>query len=145
MAHDKGGSPANPSGAAEPERPARPETWDSLLATRSTEVQEAARAIAGVLMAELPGGVVHFDRADGLLAIATSGATGDLLFTLIPHARWVNLQLADGATLADPDGLIEGTGKRIRHVKISSAEAAGSAAVRKIVQAQIATRRGPGA
>ena len=38
----------------------------------------------------------------------------DLLFAIIPHAGWVNLQLADGALLPNPDGRIEGTGKRIR-------------------------------
>jgi hypothetical protein len=126
----------------EPERPTKPETWDSLLESRSAEVQEAARAIAGVLMGELPDGVVHFDRADGLLAFGTSSAMSDLLFALIPHSRWVNLQLADGAVLPDPDGLIEGTGKRIRHVKIRNAELALSPAVREIVQAQVAARRG---
>jgi hypothetical protein len=126
----------------EPERPAKPETWDSLLEARSAEVQEAARAIAGVVMAELPDGVVRFDRADGLLAFGTSSAMSDLLFALIPHSRWVNLQLADGAVLPDPDGLIEGTGKRIRHVKIRSAELALSPAVREIVQAQVSARRG---
>jgi len=125
----------------EPERPTKPETWDSLLESRSAEVQEAAHAIAGVVMAELPDGVVRFDRADGLLAFGTSSAMSDLLFALIPHSRWVNLQLADGAVLPDPDGLIEGTGKRIRHVKIRSAELALSPAVREIVQAQIALRK----
>lgn len=127
----------------EPERRAKPETWDSLLEARSPEVQEAARAIVGVLMAELPDGVVRFDRADGLLAFGTSSAMSDLLFALIPHSRWVNLQLADGAVLPNPDGLIEGTGKRIRHVKIRSAELALSPAVREIVQAQVAIRKGP--
>jgi hypothetical protein len=126
----------------EPERPAKPETWDSLLGARSADVQESAQAIAGVLMAELPDGVVRFDRADGLLAFGTSSAMSDLLFALIPHSRWVNLQLADGAVLPDPDGLIEGTGKRIRHVKIHSAELALSPAVRQIVQAQITARKG---
>ena len=52
----------------------------------------------------------------------------DLLFALIPHAGWVNLQLADGALLPNPDGLIEGTGKRIRHVKVRSMSAAARAA-----------------
>ena len=140
------------------ERPTKPETWDSLLAERSADIQAAAQAMVGVLMAELPGSIFHFDRGDGLLAVGGSGSRRDLLFALIPHTRWVNLQLADGAQLPDPTGLIEGTGKRIRHVKIRSADAwgalgeaadvpllkirsaevAGSAAVRAIVQAQVA-------
>ena len=38
-----------------------------------------------------------------------------------PHARWVNLQFHSGGSLADPKGLLEGTGKSMRHVKISAA------------------------
>ena len=49
-------------------------------------------------------------------------AMRDLLFAIIPHKVRVNLQLADGAELPDPDGRIEGTGKRIRHVKVRSVE-----------------------
>jgi hypothetical protein len=123
------------------EKPAeKPETWDALLEQRSPEVQAAAHAIAGVVMAEFADAVVHFDRGDGLLAVGRTSAMSDLLFALIPHGRWVNLQLADGAVLPDPAGLIEGTGKRIRHVKIHSADLAASDAVREIVRAQVAAR-----
>lgn len=64
----------------------------------------------------------------------------DLLFALIPHGGWVNLQLADGALLPNPDGLVEGTGKRIRHIKVRSANAAADAWVTAAVRAQVAFR-----
>lgn len=121
-------------------RPPKPETWDALLADRSPDVQAAAQELAGVVLAEMPEGVVHFDRGNGLLAIGRSSAMRDLLFALIPHANWVNLQLADGVALPDPEGLIEGTGARIRHVKVRSAGAAQSPGLRAIIQAQVAAR-----
>ena len=124
------------------EQPIKPETWDEVLARHSPEVRAAAHAMLGLLLEELPDAVVRFDRGNGLLAIGTGSGMGDLLFALIPHAGWLNLQLADGALLPDPDGLIEGTGKRIRHVKIRSAEAAGSPAVRAAVRAEVAARAG---
>jgi hypothetical protein len=122
------------------EQPAKPETWDELLERHSPEVQAAAHAMLGVLLGELPDAVVRFDRGNGLLAVGTGSGMRELLFALIPHAGWLNLQLADGADLPNPDGLIEGTGKRIRHIKIRSAEAATSAAVRAAVQAEIVAR-----
>ena len=76
----------------------------------------------GVIRAELPDVVVQYDPGNGLLAFGRRMKMRDLLFALIPHAGWVNLQLADGALLPNPDGLIEGTGKRIRHIKVRSAE-----------------------
>ena len=37
-----------------------------------------------------------------------------------PHKDWVNLQFHGGISLPDPSGLLEGTGKSMRHVKIES-------------------------
>jgi hypothetical protein len=108
-----------------------------VLATHRPEVVAAAHAIQGLIVEAVPDVVVTFDRGDGLLAFGTSSSMRDLLFALIPHAGWLNLQLADGATLPDPAGLVEGTGKRIRHVKLRSAEAATAPAVRALIQEQI--------
>jgi hypothetical protein len=113
----------------------KPESWDEVLASHRPEVVAAARAVQTVILEELPGVVVHFDRGNGLLA---------LLFALIPHAGWLNLQLADGAVLPDPEGLIEGTGKRIRHVKLRTADAAGRPSVRALIRAQVELHRSRG-
>ena len=74
----------------------------------------------------IPDAVETFDPADGLLAIGTGPVDARLPFAIIPHTAHVNLQLADGADLPNPDGRIEGTGKRIRHVKVRSVEDASS-------------------
>ena len=113
-------------------------TWDELLATHDTDVQAAARALETLIREELPDVIVEFDPGNALLAFGRSMNMRDLLFALIPHAGWVNLQLADGAVLPDQGGLIEGTGKRIRHVKVRSAAAAADPKVRSIVRTQIA-------
>jgi len=117
---------------------ARPASWEALLEAQSTQVSAAARALEGLISEELPGVVVDFDPGNRLLAFGRSMNMRDLLFALIPHAGWVNLQLADGAVLPDQGGLIEGTGKRIRHVKVRSAAAAADPKVRSIVRTQIA-------
>jgi hypothetical protein len=122
----------------------KPESWDEVLASHRPEVVAAARAVQTVIVEELPGVVVHFDRGNGLLALGTSSAMRDLLFALIPHAGWLNLQLADGAVLPDPEGLVEGTGKRIRHVKLRSADTAGRPAVRGLIRAQVELHRSGG-
>ena len=116
----------------------KPGSWDDVLSSHRPDVVAAARAVQTVILEELPGVVVHFDRGNGLLALGTSSAMQDLLFALIPHAGWLNLQLADGGSLPDPEGRIEGTGKRIRHVKLRNADAAADPAVRAIVRAQVA-------
>jgi hypothetical protein len=122
----------------------KPQTWDEVLATHTPEVQAAARALEDVIREELPDVVVQFDPGNGLLAFGRSMRMRDLLFALIPHAGWVNLQLADGALLPNPDGLIEGTGKRIRHIKVREADFARSDPLRAAVHDELNARPADG-
>jgi hypothetical protein len=119
----------------------KPQSWDENLANHTPEVQAAARALEALIREDLPDVVVQYDPGNGLLAFGRSMKMRDLLFALIPHAGWVNLQLAGGALLPNPDGLIEGTGKRIRHIKIRTAAGASDPRVRAAVRSQIAADR----
>ena len=60
---------------------------------------------------------------------------------ILPHAAWVNLGFYRGADLPDPEALLEGTGARMRHVKIRSVDDARRPAVRALVAAAYAERR----
>ena len=60
---------------------------------------------------------------------------------VLPYQRWVNLGFYQGARLPDPDGLLEGTGARLRHVKVRSVAAADAPAIRALVEAALTERR----
>jgi hypothetical protein len=68
----------------------------------------------------------------------------DLLFAIIPHAAHVNLQLVDGVDLPNPDGRIEGTGKRARHVKVRSLSDIEAPWLKAAISAQLAIRQPAG-
>jgi len=123
-------------------RSADADAFDRHLDATAPTVADIARAVRDTVHAEFPGAVEWFDPGDGLLAIGTARYMQALQFAIIPHRSHVNLQLADGAALADPDGRIEGTGKRIRHVKLRSVEDARSDWLRRVVHAQLAQRAG---
>ena len=105
-------------------------------------VADIARAMRLTVLADFPGAIEWFDPGNGLLAIGSRRVMRDLLFAIIPHRAHVNLQLADGAELPDPDGRIERTGKRIRHVKIRSVEEASAPWVHAVIAAELAYRAG---
>jgi hypothetical protein len=115
--------------------------FDRILDGNAPEVVATAHALRAAVEAAMPDVVEQVDFGNGLLAFGRSRAMRDLLFAIIPHKAHVNLQLADGVDLPNPDGLIEGTGKRIRHVKVRSAEMAASQAVRLVIDAQVQFRR----
>lgn len=112
--------------------------FDRILEGNAPEVIATAHALRAAVKAAMPDVVEQVDFGNGLLAFGRTMAMRDLLFAIIPHKSHVNLQLADGVDLPNPNGAIEGTGKRIRHVKVRSVEAATSPAVRAAIDAQIA-------
>ena len=59
---------------------------------------------------------------------------------VLPYAEWVNLGFFQGAGLPDPEGLLEGTGARMRHIKVRFVDAADSPAVRALVEAALRER-----
>ena len=42
------------------------------------------------------------------------------IFAVAPHAKWVNIQFHQVASLDDVSDLLEGSGKSMRHVKVNS-------------------------
>jgi hypothetical protein len=113
---------------------------DRLVSEHPPGIQAIERALRARIQMELPGVVERVDFGNKLIAFGRSVRMRGQLFSLIAHASWVNLQLADGVDLPDPEGLIEGTGKRIRHVKIRSVESASAPGVVAIIRAQLAAR-----
>ena len=113
---------------------------ERLLAEHTPELQAIERALRVTIRSAFPDAVEHVDFGNKLIAFGRSMRMRGLLFAIIAHTSWVNLQLADGADLPDPAGLVEGTGKRIRHVKTRSVEAASSPAVVALNDAQLAAR-----
>jgi hypothetical protein len=116
--------------------------FDRYLDETAPGVGDIARALRETVLEGFPDAVETVDRADGLLAIGTGTSMRDFVFAIIPHKAHVNLQLADGADLPNPSGRIEGTGKRVRHVKARSVEDAKSQSMRAAIAAQLAYRAG---
>jgi hypothetical protein len=60
---------------------------------------------------------------------------------IMPHKNWVNLGFYMGAELPDPAGLLEGTGKKLRHVKVRSVEDAERPEIRALIERALAERK----
>lgn len=58
-----------------------------------------------------------------------------------PYKSWVNLGFYQGAHLSDPEALLEGTGKNLRHLKIRSPEEARHPAVKELIESALSERR----
>jgi len=111
-----------------------------LIADHPPELQAIEQALRAAIRAAAPASVESVDFGNKLIAVGWSMKMRDLLFAIIGHKAHVNLQLADGAHLPDPAGIVEGTGKNIRHVKVRSVEQANGPAVAALIRAQVEAR-----
>jgi hypothetical protein len=91
----------------------------TLLATREDAIADLARRLIALIGEVYPDAVVSVDGGD----IGFGSGTGykGLAFVVTPQARHVTLGVAGGANLPDPAGLLEGTGRVHRHIKIREA------------------------
>lgn len=60
---------------------------------------------------------------------------------ILPHKSWVNLGFFRGAILDDPDGLLEGTGKSMRHIKIHNLKQVKSKNIKDLIKLALTERK----
>ena len=60
---------------------------------------------------------------------------------IMPKAKYVNLGFWHGVNIPDPSNLLEGTGKKMRHVKVHSLEKANQPEVRELIDQALLERK----
>ena len=114
-------------------------TFDDLLQMTTESLRPVAAALREVIFEVDPNAceVVRLgDRA------ATYGVgprkMKDGYAYILPHTSWINLGFYQGTFLDDPTGLLEGTGAKMRHVKIRTLADARRPAVRTLIESALA-------
>ena len=111
----------------------------ALVGNKSETVREVYLAAHRLVLETLPDVAYSTDRVDGVTGygVRQYGYGGWGLAALAAHAKWASLMFTRGADLDDPDGLLEGTGKKMRHVKLRSLEQfdARRGALRRLIEA----------
>src|SRR5579864_3836888 len=92
------------------------------LAPFEAQVRDLALATRKLVLEEAPGATELIYDAYNAVATGFSftGRPSDSFIHIAVYARWVNLGFNQGSELKDPDGMLEGSGRRIRHIKISA-------------------------
>jgi hypothetical protein len=117
----------------------------ALFAEADPAVRQVAEAARALVRDALPGLIEMVDRPANMVAYGQDGSYRGLVCAIALQRRYVNLMLARGATLPDPDGLLEGSGKQARHVRLASVADVGRPEVRALlVRAGTAHPQAPG-
>lgn len=107
---------------AAPVRLVKPEVDAWLRNARTEEVRELALALRQVVHRTLPDISETSSRGDNGIGFGARqyGADGWGIGALNISGKHVSLGFMHGTSLPDPQGVLEGTGKNLRHVKLRS-------------------------
>jgi Domain of unknown function (DU1801) len=124
-------------------RPPDPE-YLRLLSSSSEVIRKLALAARKLILEEAPEASEFVYQVYTIADHFTFTARpSDAFVFTTTHANWVNIGFNFGSVLPDPNGLLRGEGKLIRHVRISQAADLEAPGVRELVRAAIAQAERP--
>ena len=115
--------------------------FTELLARYSPEVRHLALGARGLVLEVFPEATEQVDFPSKLIAYSVGLKMSDVVCVITPLKSAVNLGFYRAVDLPDPHGLLEGTGKLHRHVKIKTAEELRSPALRQLLEAARAAKK----
>lgn len=105
------------------------------LARYTPEVAAVAEAALGKVRKRLAGAVeLVYDNYNALaIAFGPSERASDAILSIAVYPRWVSLFFLQGARLTDPQGLLKGSGTRVRHIVLADVALLDKPAVRGLI------------
>jgi hypothetical protein len=107
--------------------------FEDFLSTYNPQVGALALRLRALILDLLPGTIEQVDPPSKIIAYGYDRTYKGLICAIAPQKAYVNLMFSRGTELPDPSGLLEGTGKRARHVKVRTQEDAERQEVRALI------------
>jgi hypothetical protein len=114
---------------------------EQFLAAYSPEIRELAWKVRALVLEVFPDAIEQLDPPAKLIGYGFDRGYKGLVCGVALHKAHVNLMFAQGTELPDPSGLLAGTGKRARHVKIQRPGDVDHPAIRALLEAAVARKR----
>jgi hypothetical protein len=118
---------------------------DAFIAKFTPEVAASARAALAKMRKRLPGAIeLVYDNYNALaIGFGPTERASDAVFSIALYPRWVSLFFLDGARLADPQKLLKGSGKKVRHIVLEDVAVLDKPAVRALMARALASAPKP--
>jgi len=109
-----------------------------LLSEFELKVGELALGLREIVLEEAPAAVEKLFRVYALVFwYSLTGRMTDAFVHVVVYPKGVNLMFNRGAELNDPDGVLVGEGKIIRHIKVRRPEDLKNRHLRKFIRAAL--------
>ena len=96
---------------------------DRIIAKRSPEMAKLTTAVLAKLRRRFPGAVeMVYDKKNSLvIGFVPDERASNVINSIAVYTKWINLYFFEGDSLPDPEGLLQGTGTMVRHIRLNSA------------------------
>jgi len=97
---------------------------DRIIAKQRPEMAKLVKAVLAKLRPRFPGAVeMVYDKKRGMvLGFCPDERASNVINSIAVYTNWINLYFFEGNTLPDPDGLLQGEGSIVRHIRLTSAD-----------------------
>lgn len=106
---------------------------ERLLDPYEPEVVEVVHALIALVRETCPSADETVQLGWKSVSYSRGGVMKGAICAVCPQSNWVNVQFLQGTSLEDPGGLLAGSGKTMRHVKVRSLEEMDMDALRALV------------
>ena len=112
---------------------------DAIIARRSPEMAKLTRAVLAKVRARLPGASeLVYDKKNSLvIGFCPDARASNVINSLAVYTKWINLYFFEGDALPDPEGLLQGTGVMVRHIRLDNATDLDRPAVKALMKAAL--------
>lgn len=113
----------------------------AFLASYPPEVRDLALELRALVFDVIPNALEQVDVPNKIIGYGFSRKKADIICVIAPYTSHVILMFGKGTELRDPEGLLKGTEKHVRHVKITGASDIEAPALRTLLETAVAAQQ----
>jgi len=111
-----------------------------LVANYTPEIAAAFTSARRKMRAMIPRGYeLVYENYNALgIGYGPSQKASDIIVSIVAYPRWITLFFLNGATLNDPGSLLQGTGSRVRSIRLGSPNDIDRAEINQLISSALA-------
>ena len=112
---------------------------DRIIARQPPDMAKLTKAVLAKVRARLPGAteLVYDKKRSLVIGFCPDDRASHVINSIATYTKWINLYFFEGDNLPDPEGLLQGTGVAVRHIRITDAKDLDRPAIKALMAAAL--------
>jgi hypothetical protein len=121
------------------------EALERIIAKQPPDMARLTKAVLAKMRTRLPGAteLVYDKKRSLVIGFCPDDRATHAINSIATYTKWLNLYFFEGDNLPDPEGLLQGSGVAVRHIRITDAKDLDRPAVRALLAAALAAADPP--